>query len=215
LSLHGISWSYRHRGKRLLDVILVLIAVPALALPLAVIVAAVYLTLGSPVLFRQLRPGLGERPFELLKFRTMTDARDAVGRPLPDAKRLTRLGRFLRRTSLDELPELWNVLFGDMSLVGPRPLLVEYLHLYTAAQRRRHEVRPGITGWAQIHGRNAATWPEKFRYDLDYVEHLSFALDLRILVRTVSKVVRGEGVSFEGHATMPPFQGERQGERDG
>jgi lipopolysaccharide/colanic/teichoic acid biosynthesis glycosyltransferase len=139
----------------------------------------------------------------------MRGAAEDAAQPLADAARLTRLGRFLRRTSLDELPELWNVLRGEMSLVGPRPLLMEYLDLYSPEQRRRHAVRPGITGWAQVHGRNTMTWPEKFRYDLDYVDSLSLRVDLRILARTAWKVVRGEGVSFQGHATMPRFQGER------
>ncbi|MGH9464667.1 MAG: sugar transferase [Thermoanaerobaculia bacterium] len=200
---------YRRRGKRLLDLCLALIAAPLIALPLALAAAAVRCSLGAPVLLRQQRPGLGARPFTLLKLRTMRDLRDEQGRLLPDEARLTRLGRFLRRTSLDELPEAWNVLRGEMSLVGPRPLLMEYLELYTSEQRRRHDVRPGITGWAQVHGRNAATWPEKFRYDLDYVNGVRLDLDLRILTRTAWQVARGEGVSFAGHATSPKFQGER------
>jgi lipopolysaccharide/colanic/teichoic acid biosynthesis glycosyltransferase len=171
------------------------------------VAAAVRLSLGSPVLFRQTRPGLGGKPFEMLKFRTMRDAHDARGNPLPDAERLTPLGRFLRATSLDELPELVNVLRGEMSLVGPRPLLMEYLPLYTPEQARRHEVRPGITGWAQVNGRNALSWEEKFRLDVWYVDHRSFWLDLRILARTVAKVFAREGISQEGQATMERFRG--------
>lgn len=163
--------------------------------------------LGSPCLFRQVRPGLGGRPFTMFKFRTMRDAQDAAGRPLPDAERLTPFGRFLRASSLDELPELWNVLRGEMSLVGPRPLLIDYLPLYTAEQARRHEVRPGITGWAQINGRNAQSWGERFRLDVWYVDHQSFFLDLKILFLTVKKVLVREGISAAGEATMPRFCG--------
>lgn len=163
--------------------------------------------LGSPCLFRQVRPGLGGRPFTMFKFRTMRDAQDAAGRPLPDAERLTPFGRFLRASSLDELPELWNVLRGEMSLVGPRPLLMDYLPLYTAEQARRHEVRPGITGWAQINGRNAQSWGERFRLDVWYVDHQSFFLDLKILFLTVKKVLVREGISAAGEATMPRFCG--------
>ena len=167
----------------------------------------VRLTLGSPVLFRQSRPGLHGAPFTLLKFRTMREARDADGELLPDAERMPRLGSFLRRTSVDELPTLWNVLRGDMSLVGPRPLLMEYLPLYTPQQARRHEVRPGITGWAQIHGRNAISWEEKFVLDVWYVDHVSLGLDLKILFRTFLSVLSREGISAPGSATMPRFQG--------
>ncbi len=166
--------------------------------------------LGPPVLFASVRPGLRARPFRLYKFRTMTDDRDASGNPLPDSSRLTRLGRFLRSTSLDELPELWNVLRGDMSLVGPRPLLMEYLPLYTPEQARRHEVRPGITGWAQVNGRNALTWEEKFALDVWYVDHRSFRLDVTILARTVVQVLGRRGISADGHATMPPFSGTKK-----
>ncbi len=165
------------------------------------------LSMGSPVLFRQLRPGLHGKPFVMYKFRTMLDLRDAQGAPLPDEQRLTPLGRFLRRTSLDELPELFNVLKGDMSLVGPRPLLMEYLDRYTPEQARRHAVKPGITGWAQVNGRNALTWEEKFQLDLWYVDNWSIALDLAILGRTLLQVLKREGVSAPGHATMPLFQG--------
>jgi len=168
---------------------------------------AVRATMGSPVLFRQKRPGRGERVFEIVKFRTMREATDASGRPLSDAERLTPVGRWLRATSIDELPQLWNVLRGDLSLVGPRPLLVRYLPRYSPEQRRRHEVMPGITGWAQIHGRNAISWEEKFALDVWYVEHWSLALDARILIETVGRVLRRDGVSSEGHATMPEFEG--------
>jgi lipopolysaccharide/colanic/teichoic acid biosynthesis glycosyltransferase len=169
--------------------------------------AAVLLNMGPPVLFRQIRPGLHARPFRLLKFRTMRDAVDASGRDLPDAERLTPLGRFLRSTSLDELPELLNVLKGDMSLVGPRPLLMEYVSLYTPEQARRHEVRPGITGWAQVRGRNAINWEEKFRHDVWYVDHRSLWLDVRIILLTLKKVVLREGISQEGQATAEKFRG--------
>ncbi len=164
----------------------------------------VWIAMGRPVLFRQARPGLGGRPFSLVKFRTMSVARTA---DVDDASRLTRVGQFLRSTSLDELPELWNVLRGEMSLVGPRPLLMEYLPLYSADQARRHAVRPGITGWAQVNGRNAVSWPERLALDGWYVDHLSLALDLRILWRTAAQVVRREGISQPGHATMEPFRG--------
>ncbi|WP_027176283.1 sugar transferase [Desulfovibrio aminophilus] len=187
--------------KRLLDVILSALLLAILSPFLAATALAVRLNLGPGVLFRQKRPGLGGRPFTLLKFRTM---RPGHG---PDAERLTRLGRFLRRASLDELPELWNVLRGDMSMVGPRPLLMRYLPLYTPRQARRMEVPPGITGWAQINGRNAQTWEERFELDLWYVEHRSTALDLRILARTVWTVLSGRGVSAPGEATMPEFRG--------
>jgi lipopolysaccharide/colanic/teichoic acid biosynthesis glycosyltransferase len=172
-----------------------------------VVAGLVLLTQGVPVIFRQVRPGRGGRPFELLKFRTMRHARDAAGRPLPDAERLTGFGKFLRRTSLDELPELWNVLRGDMSLVGPRPLLMEYLPLYSPEQARRHEVRPGVTGWAQVSGRNALSWEEKFRLDVEYVDRCSLAMDLRILAMTAAAAAPARGVSAEGSATMPRFMG--------
>lgn len=163
--------------------------------------------LGSPVLFRQVRPGLQGRPFEMIKFRTMRDAVDSNGRPLPDEDRLTPFGRWLRSTSLDELPELWNVLKGDMSLVGPRPLLMEYLPLYSPEQARRHEVRPGITGWAQVNGRNAISWEEKFALDVWYVDHHNLWLDMKILYMTLRKVLVRDGISAEGEATMPKFRG--------
>ena len=168
---------------------------------------AVRATMGSPVLFRQKRPGRGERVFEIVKFRTMREAHDAQGRPLSDAERLTPVGRWMRATSVDELPQLWNVLRGDLSLVGPRPLLVHYLPRYSPEQRRRHDVMPGITGWAQIHGRNAISWEEKFALDVWYVEHWSLALDARILLETIGRVLKRDGVSSDGHVTMPEFEG--------
>lgn len=170
----------------------------------------IYLRMGRPILFRQMRPGLRGRPFLLLKFRTMRDTRSADGQPLPDARRLTRLGRLLRRTSLDELPQLLNVLAGSMSLVGPRPLLMQYLRRYSAEQARRHDVQPGLTGWAQVHGRNALSWDEKFDLDLWYVDHHTLALDLCILAGTARMVFRGEGISHAGNATMPEFLGNGQ-----
>lgn len=166
--------------------------------------------LGRPVLFKQTRPGLNGQPFSLLKFRTMTDERDNSGKLLPDSKRLTQLGLLLRQTSLDELPELINVVKGDMSLVGPRPLLMRYLNRYTPEQARRHEVRPGITGWAQINGRNAMTWEAKFKHDVWYVDHHTFRLDLKILLITAWQVMRRDGISAEGHATMPEFMGSKR-----
>jgi lipopolysaccharide/colanic/teichoic acid biosynthesis glycosyltransferase len=190
-----------------LDVIVAGTLLIVLAPLLAVIALLVRLRLGAPALFRQQRPGRDDQPFTLCKFRTMTDARDGAGRLQPDAARLTPFGRFLRRASLDELPELINVLRGEMSLVGPRPLLMQYLDRYTPAQRRRHAVRPGLTGWAQVHGRNTLSWEERFALDVWYVDHLSLGLDLRILGLTLGKVLRGEGISLEGHATMPEFLG--------
>jgi lipopolysaccharide/colanic/teichoic acid biosynthesis glycosyltransferase len=163
--------------------------------------------MGRPVLFRQRRPGLHGKPFTLFKFRTMTDARDAQSNLLPDDQRLSPLGRFLRSTSLDELPELWNVLMGEMSLVGPRPLLMQYLGRYTPYQERRHEVRPGVTGWAQINGRNAITWEQKFTLDVWYVEHSSLGLDLQIMVLTVFKILKREGISQADQATIEEFRG--------
>ncbi|EHU8077050.1 sugar transferase [Vibrio cholerae] len=166
--------------------------------------------LGSPVLFRQTRPGLNGKPFEMIKFRTMKDAVDEQGNPLPDSERMTPFGDKLRNSSLDELPELWNVLKGEMSLVGPRPLLMQYLPLYSKEQARRHEVRPGVTGWAQINGRNAISWEEKFKLDVWYVDNRSFWLDLRILLLTVKKVFVKEGISADGHVTIAPFTGKAQ-----
>jgi lipopolysaccharide/colanic/teichoic acid biosynthesis glycosyltransferase len=179
-----------------------------LAIPVMLLIAlAIRINLGSPVFFTQQRPGLGGRPFRLIKFRSMRDVRDAGGTLLPDGDRLTRFGRWLRSTSLDELPELWNILRGDMSLVGPRPLLMEYLPLYSPEQARRHDVRPGLTGWAQISGRNTVDWDERFRLDLWYVDHMSPWLDLRILLRSVAVVFRGRGVNRRGAATMTKFTG--------
>lgn len=193
--------------KRVFDVFVsggaLLVLFPLLVL-LAVVVAA---KLGRPVLFSQLRPGLGGKPFRMVKFRTMTDQRDANGELLPDSERMTSFGRFLRSTSLDELPELWNVLKGDMSLVGPRPLLMSYLSLYSQEQYRRHDVRPGVTGWAQINGRNAISWEAKFKLDVWYVDNRSFWLDLKILFLTVKKVLVRDGISSEGEVTMAPFTG--------
>lgn len=202
----------RHMGKRVLDILLSGALLVVLAGPLVVLAGLVAIRLGRPVFFRQTRIGKDGRAFEMVKFRTMTDARDSTGALLPDAERLTSFGSFLRRTSLDELPELWNVLRGDMSLVGPRPLLPEYLPLYSAHQARRHEVRPGITGWAQINGRNAISWETRLDLDVWYVDHRSTRLDFEILWRTLSKVVRRDGISAEGEATMPRFTGSERRE---
>ncbi|NLO88838.1 MAG: sugar transferase [Clostridia bacterium] len=193
--------------KRFIDIVLSLIGLIILS-PLMIIIAVlVFINLGSPVLFRQVRPGLHGRPFVLYKFRTMRDLRDDEGHLLPDELRLTRFGRFLRSTSLDELPELFNVLKGEMSLVGPRPLLMEYLERYTPEQARRHEVKPGITGWAQVNGRNAISWEEKFKLDVWYVDNWSIVLDFKILLLTFIKVLKRESISADGHATMPEFKG--------
>lgn len=193
--------------KRLIDVTLVLISAPLWVPLLALLALLVRVVLGSPVFFTQVRPGLAGRPFRLIKFRSMTDARDATGALKTDAERLPHFGRRLRATSLDELPELLNVLKGDMSLVGPRPLLMEYLPLYSKEQARRHELRPGLTGWAQVNGRNALSWEEKFKLDVWYVDNRSFWLDMRILSLTLVKVLRREGVSAEGSATAERFEG--------
>lgn len=196
--------------KRLFDVSVALMALLILVLPLLVVAFLVRRKLGSPVLFWQVRPGMHGKPFKMVKFRSMTDERDPEGVLLPDASRLTPFGRFLRTTSLDELPELLNVLRGDMSLVGPRPLLMEYLPLYTPEQARRHEVRPGITGWAQINGRNAITWEEKFALDAWYVDNRSLWLDIKILWLTVKKVLRRDGINATGDVTMPVFKGNHE-----
>jgi lipopolysaccharide/colanic/teichoic acid biosynthesis glycosyltransferase len=193
--------------KRVLDAAVSAAALVALSPVMAAAALAVRASMGPPVLFRQERPGRGGRPFRMLKFRTMRHAVDAAGAPLPDGERITRVGRFLRSSSLDELPELLNVLRGDMSLVGPRPLLMEYLPLYTPQQARRHEVRPGITGWAQVNGRNAIRWEEKFRLDVWYVDHRSPALDLKILWMTLWRVFARHGISQQGQATMEAFRG--------
>lgn len=193
--------------KRLFDMLLILLSLPLL-LPLLLVVALlVRVKLGAPVLFKQVRPGLAGKPFTMMKFRSMTDERDESGNLLPDAVRLTQFGRFLRSTSLDELPGLWSVLKGDMSLVGPRPLLMEYLPLYSAEQARRHETRPGITGWAQVNGRNAISWEQKFEYDVWYVDNQSLWLDIKIIFLTLKKVVVRDGISAQGEATMPAFRG--------
>lgn len=193
--------------KRFFDFLAAGSALVVLSPIIAIVALLIRRKLGSPVFFRQTRPGLHGKPFEMVKFRTMLDATDKHGNPLPDDQRMTPFGSFLRATSLDELPELWNVLKGDMSLVGPRPLLMEYLPLYSKEQYRRHEVRPGVTGWAQVNGRNALSWDEKFKLDVWYVENRSFWLDIKILVLTVKKVLVRDGISAEGQATMERFRG--------
>jgi len=193
--------------KRLIDIACAVGSLVLLSPVFLAVAIAIRVRMGGPVFFTQERPGLHGHPFTMIKFRTMRDAQDSAGQPLSDAERLTRFGRFLRATSLDELPELWNVLKGDMSLVGPRPLLMEYLPRYSMEQLRRHELRPGITGWAQVNGRNALDWPEKLALDIWYVDHQTFWLDLKILVLTVLKVVARDGISAAGEATMPKFQG--------
>lgn len=200
--------------KRLFDIFVSLLALIVFS-PVIVLVAwKIRNNLGAPVLFRQTRPGLNGEPFEMVKFRTMKDAVDAYGNSLPDSERMTRFGDKLRNSSLDELPELWNVLKGDMSLVGPRPLLMQYLPLYSKEQARRHEVRPGITGWAQINGRNAISWEDKFNLDIWYVDSCSLWLDIKILFLTVKKVFIKEGITADGHITIEPFKGsENQGQK--
>lgn len=193
--------------KRFFDIVVSAIALLLLSPVIAIVAWKISRKMGSPVLFRQVRPGLNGKPFTMVKFRTMRDAVDKNGNPLPDSERMTPFGNFLRSTSLDELPELWNVLKGDMSLVGPRPLLMEYLPLYSKEQARRHEVRPGVTGWAQINGRNAISWEEKFKLDVWYVDNQSFWLDVKILFLTVKKVFVRDGISAEGEATMSKFTG--------
>jgi sugar transferase EpsL len=194
-------------NKRFLDMVLSGVSLVLLSPILLVLAIMIRIKLGSPVLFAQTRPGLHGKPFRMFKFRTMTDARDPAGNLLPDADRLPRFGRVLRSTSLDELPELWNVLKGEMSLVGPRPLLMEYLPLYSARQARRHDVRPGITGWAQVNGRNAISWREKFELDVWYVENQSLALDAKIIFLTLAKVIRRDGVTADNSATAERFEG--------
>ena len=193
--------------KRIFDVVVSATALLLLSPVIALVAWQISRKMGSPVLFRQTRPGLNGRPFQMVKFRTMKDAVDAEGNPLPDSERLTPFGQFLRSSSLDELPELWNVLKGDMSLVGPRPLLMEYLPLYSTEQYRRHEVRPGVTGWAQVNGRNSLSWDEKFKLDVWYVDNRSLWLDIKILFLTVKKVLVRDGISAEGEATMAKFTG--------
>ena len=196
--------------KRLFDLIVSLFAL-ILFFPIIVLVSwKIRKNLGSPVLFRQTRPGLHGKSFEMVKFRTMKDAVDAQGNPLPDSERMTSFGNKLRNSSLDELPELWNVLKGEMSLVGPRPLLMQYLPLYSPEQARRHEVRPGVTGWAQINGRNAISWEDKFKLEVWYVDNRSFWLDFKILLLTVRKVLIKDGINAEGHVTIEPFRGSHE-----
>jgi lipopolysaccharide/colanic/teichoic acid biosynthesis glycosyltransferase len=199
---------------RLFNVLAASVALLLLSMPLLVLILLVCRKLGSPVLFTQVRPGLNGRSFEMIKFRTMTDERGPDGQLLPDKDRLSPFGRWLRATSLDELPELWNVLKGEMSLVGPRPLLMEYLPLYTLEQARRHDVRPGITGWAQVNGRNAISWEEKFKLDVWYVENQSLSLDLKILWLTVKKVLIRDGINAKNEATMPKFTGSEKKLKD-
>lgn len=196
--------------KRIIDFLGAGLGLLLLSPLLAIVAYKIGREMGAPVLFYQKRPGHHEKPFQMVKFRTMRDAVDADGRPLPDAERLTKFGRFLRSSSLDELPELWNVLKGEMSLVGPRPLLMEYLPLYSPEQARRHEVRPGVTGWAQVNGRNAISWDEKFALDVWYVDNRSTWLDLKIILLTVRKVIKRDGISAEGEATMHKFRGEKR-----
>lgn len=193
--------------KRLIDIIASAIALLLLSPVMVLIAWQISKKMGSPVLFRQTRPGKGGKPFTMIKFRTMRDAMDKDGNPLPDSERMTPLGNFLRSSSLDELPELWNVLKGEMSLVGPRPLLMEYLPLYSKEQYRRHEVRPGVTGWAQINGRNAISWEDKFKLDIWYVDNQSLWLDIKILFLTIKKVLVRDGISGEGEVTMSKFTG--------
>lgn len=198
---------YEKYIKRVLDILCSLAAIILFCWLFAIVALLVRIKLGSPVIFKQPRPGKDEKVFMLHKFRSMTDETDDKGELLPDEMRLTRFGRFLRSTSLDELPELWDILIGNMSIIGPRPLLVKYLPLYNDEERRRHEVRPGLTGWAQVHGRNLTSWEERFAYDTDYVDHLSFALDVKIVFMTVHCVFAREGISAEGSATMEAFTG--------
>ncbi len=201
-------------GKRIFDVTVVLVLLPVVIPVMVCVSICVSLFLGRPVFFRQSRPGLQGILFRLMKFRTMTDTRDSEGILLPDEKRLTKFGKFLRASSLDELPELWNVLKGEMSLVGPRPLLAEYLDKYSPEQARRHDVRPGITGWAQVNGRNGVPWDERFQMDLWYVEHCSLWLDLKIMWMTIKTIFTRSGISAQGHATMPCFTGKKSATDD-
>lgn len=198
---------YRKFFKRFLDIIISLIFIFCFWWLYIVIAILVRVKLGSPVLFKQDRPGLNEKIFKMYKFRTMTDEKDKNGNLLSDAERLTNFGKFLRSTSLDEIPEFFNVLKGEMSLIGPRPLLVRYLERYTKEQLRRHEVKPGISGWAQVNGRNAISWEDKFKYDIEYVDKLNFLLDLKIIFLTIKKVFKTEGISQKGNATMEEFEG--------
>lgn len=197
---------WRRIAKRTLDVVAASFGLVLISPVLLITALLIRLSMGSPILFCQTRPGKQGKRFTLLKFRTMCNDTETLGKPLSDAERLTRLGRMLRATSIDELPQLWNVLRGDLSLVGPRPLLMQYLDRYTPEQMRRHEVAPGVTGWAQVNGRNALSWPEKFKLDVWYVDHWSLWLDLRILCKTLVHVCKRKGISQDGHATMPEFQ---------
>ena len=199
--------SQSRRMKRFVDVVGAGVGLIFLSPILVIVAIAIRIEMGPPIFFRQTRPGLHGKPFVLLKFRTMHDNVDLQGNVLADSERLTKFGRILRRTSIDEIPALWNVLVGDMSLVGPRPLLMEYLPLYSFEQARRHEVRPGITGWAQVNGRNAISWEQKFAYDVWYIEHQAIGLDLIILWKTIMKVIAAEGISQDGHVTMEKFRG--------
>lgn len=196
--------------KRAFDILGAAIGLIVLSPIMIAIALMIRQQMGSPVLFRQTRPGRDGKPFQMIKFRTMRNAIDAEGKPLPDAERLTKLGRFVRSSSLDELPELWNVLKGEMSLVGPRPLLMDYLPLYSPEQARRHWVRPGVTGWAQVNGRNAISWDKKFALDVWYVDNHSVCLDMKIIWLTINKVIKREGISAAGEATMPKFEGEKK-----
>jgi len=198
---------YRKYGKRIMDLILSLIAIVVLSPVLLIVAILVRIKLGSPIIFKQKRPGLNEKIFTLYKFRTMTDEKDEKGELLPDSIRLTKFGKFLRSTSLDELPELFNIIKGDMSIVGPRPLLVQYLPLYNEHQKHRHDVRPGLTGLAQVNGRNAISWEEKFKLDVEYVNNVSFHLDWKIILLTLKKVIIREGINSETSVTMEPFKG--------
>ncbi len=197
-------------SKRLFDFVASMAGLIVLSPVIVIVAYLIRKRLGSPILFRQVRPGLGGKPFEMVKFRTMRDALDANGNPLPDSERMTGFGSFLRSSSLDELPELWNVIKGDMSLVGPRPLLMEYLPLYDTMQVRRHDARPGVTGWAQINGRNALSWEEKFKLDVWYVDNQSLWLDLKIIFLTVKKVLIRDGISAQGEVTMTKFTGSKK-----
>jgi sugar transferase EpsL len=209
--MQGVSTAIMRRAtKRLIDATFALAALVVLSPLLLVVCLLICIGMGRPIVFRQPRPGLHGKVFTLVKFRTMTDERDDLGVLLPDAHRLTGVGKFLRTTSIDELPQLWNVLKGELSLVGPRPLLIQYLELYTPEQMRRHDVKPGITGWAQVNGRNDVTWEEKFALDVWYVDNWTLLLDFRILLMTVIKVIKGEGISQPGHATAEAFKGSRK-----
>ncbi|MEN6615558.1 MAG: sugar transferase [Syntrophorhabdus sp.] len=198
--------------KRIFDLAFAVLLIVLLAIPMMIIAIIIRIDIGSPVLFKQQRPGYRSKPFVLLKFRTMRDTRDENNQLLPDNLRLSSLGIVLRKLSLDELPQIFNVIKGDLSFVGPRPLLMEYLPLYTSRQARRHDVKPGITGWTQVNGRNALTWDEKFEHDIWYVEHRSFLLEMKILGMTITKVMKREGITAQGSATMPLFKGSK-GER--